>query len=75
VVQNGGSEYYYANDLPEDFRESFNSLDKGQVSVPLKSDSGYYIFRVEDKRGYYRGDIDAFLKEQRSRFKIWVFLD
>jgi len=74
IVQNFGREYYFLEDLPEDFREVFKSLKPGSVSDPVKGDSGYYIFKVEESRGHYLGTLDDFLKSQREKLEIRYFI-
>jgi peptidyl-prolyl cis-trans isomerase SurA len=38
-------------DLPSLFADALKSKKKGYISPPLKSGSGYYILKLEDKRG------------------------
>lgn len=74
IVNNFGREYYFAEDLPEEFRESFKTFYVGKISDPIKGSNGYYIFKVEDSRGYYSGSLNDFLNEQRGKIKIRYFL-
>lgn len=75
IVNNfGRGEYYFPEDLPEEFRESFKSFYVGGISDPIKGGNGYYIFKVENSRGYYSGSLDDFLSEQRDKIKIRYFL-
>jgi len=66
--------YYNVNDLPEAFHDVFYSINVGQISKPIKTDAGYYIIKVDAKRGYYRGTIEKFLKEQKEKLKVWSFI-
>jgi len=74
LVQNFGKDYYFKDDLPESFQDAFQSFSVGSVSGPIKGDSGYYLFKVEDKRGYYQGNLADFLKEQEDKLKVRYFL-
>ena len=74
LVQNFGKDYYFEDDLPESFRDAFNSFTIGSIGGPIKGDNGYYIFDIEDKKGYYKGSLEDFLKEQEGKFKVRYFL-
>ena len=39
-------------DLPSLFADALKNKKKGYISPPLKGGSGYYILKLEDKRGY-----------------------
>lgn len=73
IVQNFGREYYFVEDLPEALRNSFYSL-KLNANNPIKGEGGYYIFNVLDKRGYYHGSYDDFMKEQEGKIRIMSFM-
>ena len=74
VVQNSGKDYYTVEDLPVEFKSTFYSLEKGSVSELIKTSEAFYIIRADDKRGYYRGNLDSFLKEQKSKLRILSFI-
>ena len=38
-------------DLPSLFADALKNKKKGYISPPLKSGSGFYILKLEDKRG------------------------
>jgi hypothetical protein len=53
TAANGGDFGYFGRNqtqLPAGIVNSIYSLQPGQVSAPLKDRSGFYVFRVEDKR-------------------------
>jgi hypothetical protein len=74
IVQNFGREYYFGEDLPKELQEKFYSFGVGKVNGPVKSNNGYYIFNVYEKKGYYKGSYDDFMKEQKNKVKIISFL-
>lgn len=73
IVQNFGRDYYSIEDLPEALQKGFYSL-KLNANEPIKGEGGYYIFNVLEKKGYYHGSYDDFMKEQESKIRIMSFM-
>lgn len=74
VVQNFGREYYFSEDLPKTLVDGFYGFGVDRINGPIKGDNGYYLFNVYEKRGYYKGSYEDFMKEQRNKVKILSFL-
>lgn len=63
--------------LPEDMGKAIFALNKGDVSAPLKTDSGYHLFTVEDIKKQAmpsldstRADIEKTIRQQELLSKI-----
>jgi len=74
IVQNLGRDYYFGEDLPKALQDKFYDFSIGKINGPIKGDGGYYLFNVYEKRGYYKGSYDDFMKEQKKTVKIISFL-
>lgn len=67
--------------MREDFDEVIFNMKEGEVSAPLKTDAGYFIFKVEEKResrvrslSEAREDIEniIFREKAQKRYKDWM---
>jgi parvulin-like peptidyl-prolyl isomerase len=67
--------------MREDFDNVIFSLKEGEVSAPLKTDTGYFIFKVEEKRqskplsmAEARDDIENTIYRQKAqkRYEEWM---
>ncbi|MDD5731513.1 MAG: peptidylprolyl isomerase [Patescibacteria group bacterium] len=74
VVQNFGKDIYFKEDLPDEIQSVFYNLQSSQINEPIKTANGYYIFNVYERRGYFKGSYDDFMKEQRKQIRIVSFL-
>jgi peptidyl-prolyl cis-trans isomerase C len=54
--------------VPE-FAEAAFKMDKGQISDPVKSQFGWHVIKLEDKREKAFPDFEA-VKEQVSRYVV-----
>lgn len=68
-------------DLPPTFREPLTGLREGEISVPLKGDAGYYVFKVlghAPESEYKFADVKDRLKEVvmnqklRDNYQRWL---
>lgn len=68
-------------DLPQTFREPLTGLRDGEISVPLKGDAGYYVFKVlghVPESEYKFADVKDRLKEivlnqkLRENYQRWL---
>jgi len=66
-------DFYYLYELPQSLSQSIPSISVGNTSGIIKDSSGYYIIKLEEERGSYKGSFNDFLGEQREQTKIWVF--
>lgn len=67
--------------MREEFDKVIFNLKPGEVTEPLKTDTGYYIFKVEEKKGSYERSL-ADVREQientiyqekaQNRYKEWI---
>jgi len=67
--------------MREDFDNVIFNLKEGEVSAPLKTDTGYFIFKVEEKRqskplslAEARNDIENIIYRQKAqkRYEEWI---
>jgi len=75
LIQNSDQKYYYLDELPESFADAISTLDIGEISNIVETESGYYLIKLEDRKGYYKGSLENFLEEQRKQLRIWIFID
>jgi len=68
--ENGGDLGYFAKDqmVPE-FAEAAFKLDKGQLSDPVKTQFGWHVLKVEDKRSRPVPDFDK-VKDQVEQYVV-----
>lgn len=59
--------------IPE-FEEALFKMDKDQISDPLKSEFGFHIIKVEDKRGFVDKKYADWLDEAKKRYKVFQFI-
>lgn len=68
-------------DLPPTFQEPLRGLGEGEISVPLKGEAGYYVFRViarTPEKDYTFDDVKDRLKEMvlnqklRDNYNRWL---
>src|SRR5262245_48867547 len=59
--------------LPEDVKAIIFALKPGQVSDPLRTPSGFYLFRLDDLtiQTYEQVQSDIFVAIQQKRFEEW----
>lgn len=70
----GGDLGFFARGVmvPE-FEQAAFSLARGQVSGLIKTDFGWHIIKVIDKKGEIKQDFKSWLEEQKSKMRIWEF--
>jgi len=78
---NGDFGFVDKGQMREDFEKVIFSLKPGEVSDPVKADTGYYIFKVEEKResrvrtlSEARTDIEniIFREKAQKRYQEWI---
>jgi peptidyl-prolyl cis-trans isomerase C len=67
AAQGGDLGYFTKDQMVPEFAEAAFKLDKGQVSAPVKSQFGWHIIKVEDKRNKPVPDFDK-VKNQLETF-------
>ena len=67
--QGGDLGWFTKDKMVPEFAEATSKLDKGQVSDPVKSEFGWHIIKLEDKREKAFPPFDA-VKDQVSRYVI-----
>ena len=69
------------SDLPPSFQEPLRGLGKGEISVPLKGEAGYYVFRLLDRtpeKEYTFDEVKGRLREMvmnqklRENYQRWL---
>jgi peptidyl-prolyl cis-trans isomerase SurA len=67
--------------MREEFDKVIFALKSGEASFPIKTDTGYYIFKVEEKEGAYlqplseiRGDVEnsIFREKAQKKYTEWI---
>ncbi len=67
--------------MREEFDKVIFTLKPGEVSLPLKTDTGYYIFKVEEKKdsclqplSEIRGDIESIIFKEKAekKYEEWI---
>jgi len=74
VAEKNDQGFYYFNELPDDISDVISSIAVGEKSNIVELESNYYTVKLEDERGYYRGTLEEFLKEQEDKTRIWEFV-
>lgn len=76
LVKNFNREYYFAEDLPISFADTFYNIGENKISQEiLKTEIAYYLLKSYDSHGYYRGSLGDYLDEQRSKIRIIDLVD
>lgn len=79
--ENGDFGFINKGQMRDDFEKVIFALKPGDVSDPVKADTGYYIFKVEEKResrvrslSEARTDIEdiIFREKAQKRYKDWI---
>ncbi len=71
---NGGDLGFFARGvMVSDFENIAFSLSKGQVSNLVRTDFGWHIIKVVDKRGEIDQDFLQWLDSQKASMRIWEF--
>lgn len=76
--QNGGDlNFFSSKQMVPEFSDAAFKLDKGKVSAPVKTQYGYHIIKVTDKKTAHTVTFDeakpkimAYLKEQKKRAAV-----
>lgn len=87
AIQGGSLGYFKKGDMIAEFEEAAFALNPGETSDLVKTEVGYHIINVEDKKDTYealKDDIIGLLKEEkyleklqdlRDNAKVKIFLD
>jgi len=79
--ENGDFGFVEKGQMREDFEKVIFALKPGELSEPVKTDTGYYIFKVEEKKENHllslseaRGDIEdiIFRGKAQKRYQEWI---
>jgi peptidyl-prolyl cis-trans isomerase SurA len=79
--ENGDFGFVEKGQMREDFEKVIFALKPGEVSEPVKTDTGYYIFKVDEKKESYvrslseaRADIEniIFREKAQKRYQEWI---
>lgn len=73
--QNGGNLGYFGRGVmvPE-FEEAVFSMEVGQISNPVRSEYGWHVIKLEEKKGQIGSSFDDWLDEQKQNMSIWLFI-
>lgn len=81
VREGGDLGFVEKGQMRQDFEKIVFALKPGEISEPVKTDTGYYIFTVEEKRESYtrslseaRPDIEniIFREKAQKRYQDWI---
>lgn len=73
AIEGGDLGYFKKGEMIKEFEEVAFSIEAGKVSDPVKTDVGYHIIKVEDKKDSYetlKDDIEGLIKEQKYAEEI-----
>lgn len=79
--ENGDFGFVGKGTMREDFEKVIFALKPGEVSEPVKADTGYYIFKVDERKESYlrplseaRADIEntIFREKAQKRYEEWM---
>lgn len=67
--------FFGYGDMPEPAEKVVFNLKKDQIATEVvKSDQGYQIFKVTDRKGKIDKSYDQFIGELRQKAKVWTIL-
>ncbi|MFA4931137.1 MAG: peptidylprolyl isomerase [Patescibacteria group bacterium] len=75
VSQNNGNLGYFGRGvMVEEFEEAVFSMNVGEISQPVRTDFGWHIIKLEDKKGDVNLSFDDWLIQEKEKMRVWVLI-
>lgn len=70
----GGIGFVLRGEQPEEIEKAIFSADIGLIKEPVKTDFGYHVIEVLEKKGTVQQTFDDWLAQARSDFGVKIYL-